>query len=602
MRNLSILFLGIGLSIWSVEADAKRSSFALNKIISISETDREAAKSELKTYINSNGGRSDRDHAMLYLGELQRLDQMSGKARFWFQKVIDEFPTSSQKHSAQVGLMLVQAQENTLSTNGLAVLQLYADHEMPDSMKADQFRILALNTSSVEKAKSYASRAVKHAKNIPDVLQRVQQDLQVYLDDTNASSTAGEEALLTQIIQGMNNGTHAQVLSDSATFLNQFPESEHSSMVKATQKRAEAGDPYDYQKVGILLPMTGDYAHFSTLLKGSLEYAAQDSSLSLVWFDTEGQPDIAAQGVEKLTVEEGCSIILGPLLRETAPAAAEAAQAYQIPMISLSQSDSVTESGDFVFRGFLSTSDQVKALLDHAVDVEGWKRYTILAPETRHGKEVTEIFKTETANRGAEVIHEVLYDPAGTAFLQEARTLAQREDEEDETVIDVDAFFIPDTFRVAPLVASSLAYEEFPIGNFRTAPKVKPLGVMGLNGWNHPDIVKSGGKYLQNGLFVDAFWSQSNDPTVQDFVTNFSESQGRKPSIYDAMAVDTMRFVIQSTSTVPGSRSEHRTSLKDARMINSITGGIRFSEDRVIDRNLTIYTVGKDGITEWSQQ
>ena len=231
-------------------------------------------------------------------------------------------------------------------------------------------------------------------------------------------------------------------------------------------------------------------------------------------------------------------------------------------MISFSQSDSVTESGDYVFRGFVSTADQVSALLDHAVDIEGWKRFTILAPETRHGKEVTQIFQEQTASRGAEVIHSVLYDPEGTAFLQEARTLAQREDEDDETVIDVDAFFIPDTFRVAPLVASSLAYEEFPIGNFRTAPKVQPLGVMGLNGWNHPDIVKSGGQYLQNGVFVDAFWAQSTAPEIQDFVKDFSESQGRKPSIYDAMAIDTLRFVVQSTSGVPGSRKEHRESSK----------------------------------------
>ena len=41
--------------------------------------------------------------------------------------------------------MLVQAQEDTLSGNGLGVLQLHVDLDMPKSMKADQLRILALN-------------------------------------------------------------------------------------------------------------------------------------------------------------------------------------------------------------------------------------------------------------------------------------------------------------------------------------------------------------------------------------------------------------------------------------------------------------------------
>ena len=600
MRKFLPLCLGIGLAVWPMSVNARRPSFALSKILSDAEENRESAKSDLKAYINSSSSRNDRDLAMLNLGELQRLDNLPSKARFWFQKIIDEFPTSPYKYSAQVGLMLIQAQEDTLSGNGLGTLQMHVDVDMPDSMKADQLRILALNASSMEHARSYAQKAKRLAEGTPEVEERVQRDLQLYLGNDQSVQADGEEALLTQIIQAMDNGAHGQVISLAGSFLNQHPESEHQLMVQASQKRAEAGDPYSYQKVGILLPMTGDYAHFSKLLKGSLEYAAQGSSLSLVWYDTEGKPENAALGVEKLTTQDGYSVILGPLLRETAPAAAQAAQAYQIPMISFSQSDSVTESGDYVFRGFVSTSDQVSALLDHAVDVEGWKRYTILAPDTRHGQEVTEIFKAQTTSRGAEVVHSVLYDPEGTAFLQEARTLAQREDEEDETVIDVDAFFIPDTFRVAPLVASSLAYEEFPIGNFRTAPKVQPLGVMGLNGWNHPDIVKSGGQYLQNGLFVDAFWAQSTDPAVQDFVKDFSESQGRQPSIYDAMAIDALRFVIQSTSSVPGSRKEHRSNIQNARITNSITGGMRFSENRNIDRNFTIYTIKKEGITEWS--
>ena len=111
----------------------------------------------------------------------------------------------------------------------------------------------------------------------------------------------------------MDNGAHAQAISLTTSFLSQYPESEHSAVVSASQKRAEAGDPYEYQKVGVLLPMSGDYAHFSQLLKGSLEYAAQGSALSLIWYDTEGKPENAALGVEHLTTVEGCSIILGPL-------------------------------------------------------------------------------------------------------------------------------------------------------------------------------------------------------------------------------------------------------------------------------------------------
>ena len=65
--------------------------FALNKILSDAETDREAAKSELKAYINSNSSRNDRDLAMLHLGKLQRLDDSSGKARFCSRRSLMNF-------------------------------------------------------------------------------------------------------------------------------------------------------------------------------------------------------------------------------------------------------------------------------------------------------------------------------------------------------------------------------------------------------------------------------------------------------------------------------------------------------------------------------
>lgn len=602
MRPLCLICLGIGLSLWSGDATARRPHFALNKILAQAETDRSATKLALKGYINDNSSRSDRDQAMLHLGELQRLDGLFGKSRFWFQKIIDEFPTSAYKNSAQVGLMLVQAQDNTLSGNGLGVLQLHKDLELPNSMKAEQLRLLALNSDSMDEAKRYAAKAAELAEGYPQIEERINRDLGLYLAVSGESSENLEEQLLTQLLQAMDNQSYAQAESLASNYASQFPEGLHIQTAKAIQKRAAANDPYNYRKVGVLLPLTGDYAHFSSLLKSSLEYASQSSNLDLIWYDTEGNADKAVSGVEQLTTVDGCGLIIGPLLHDTATPAAEAAQAYQVPMLSFSQSDEITQTGDYIFRAFVSTTDQINALLNHAVDAQGWNRFTVLAPDTRYGQDVTRIFSEQSSARGAEVVHSVFYDPEGTSFLQEARDLGQKKKEDDEPVIDVDAFFIPDTFRIAPLVASSLAYEEFPIGRFRTAPNVKPLGVMGLNGWNHPDIVKNSGLYLQNGVFVDAFSTQSRDETIKNFVSDFKASEKRMPSIYDAMAVDAISFAIQSTAEVPSSRSEHKMALQNARITNPITGGMRFSDSRNIERSFTIYTIKRDGIIEWAAQ
>ena len=65
MRRLCLMTLCIGLSLSHSDANARRSPFALSKIISQAETDRAAAKIELKNCINDHSSRSDRDQAML---------------------------------------------------------------------------------------------------------------------------------------------------------------------------------------------------------------------------------------------------------------------------------------------------------------------------------------------------------------------------------------------------------------------------------------------------------------------------------------------------------------------------------------------------------
>ena len=61
---------------------------------------------------------------------------------------------------------------------------------------------------------------------------------------------------------------------------------------------------------------------------------------------------------------------------------------------------------------------------------------------------------------------------------------------------------------------------------------MQAVGVMGLNKWNHP-TVENGGQYMQNGIFVDAFWNQASDEVTQDFVTRFTRL-GKAPNIINA--------------------------------------------------------------------
>jgi branched-chain amino acid transport system substrate-binding protein len=597
-----IIFIILLNFLFPSNSEARRPSrtpLSVARIYAQADANREVTKIELKAYINSNSDKSQTAIAMLYLGELHRLDGKFGKSRFWFQKIIDEFPTSEHKIPAQIGLVLIQSEENTLSGNGLGTLQLHENLELPTTMKADQFRLLALNAESMEESTVYAERASAILIAAPEVINRISRDLSIYLPSLGMTGDiSNEERLYAQIMDSMQSQSFTQVKALAEEYTSQWPEGDYGQYVDAFKERAEAGDPFSVNKVGVLLPLSGDYSHFSEQIKGSLEFGAQDSGVTFVWYDTEGNPDKAVEGVKDLTLQ-GCSLILGPLLRDTTEPAAQMAQAYQIPMFSFSQSSNITDIGEYIFRTFVSTNDQVEALLNHAIDIEGWNKFTVLAPNTRYGEEVLQIFTENTEIRGGEVVHSVLYDPEATSFLEEAKKIGSKEKDDDEPIIDFDAFFIPDTFRVVPLVASSLAYEEFPVGKFRTTSKATPLGIMGLNGWNHPDISKAGGLYLQNGIFVDAFWTKGKSVEVEDFVKDFRAVNERNPTLYDALAIDAVKLAISGVHTSPANRTEMRHNLETVTISEPIAGGKQFDETRSIDRTLIIFIIKKDGITKW---
>ena len=181
--------------------------------------------------------------------------------------------------------------------------------------------------------------------------------------------------------------------------------------------------------------------------------------------------------VKKVVTEDGCSLIIGPLLKEVALHAAASAKAYQIPLISLSKSDAVLDYGDFIFRFSIPVTQQVTALVDHAMDQREWKTFVAMVPDNEYGKNAFTIFKSEVEKKGGQVLRSVFYDPKATSFLNEARELGlkpekrptEKELEKDPTLdhptVDFDAIFIPDNHRRLPSVASSLAFEEFQLAH-----------------------------------------------------------------------------------------------------------------------------------------
>ncbi len=633
----------LALALVSAPADARRRDRApktpelVEEAVALGPTDRMQAIARLEGYLADNPDPDVAPWAMLHAGEQRRLSLDPTVARAWFEKLAAEHPTSPLKDAALLGMALVDTERN-VSGNQAASLQLLAVETAPDTMNADRYRLLARlasdEGSNPNQVREYVRKAVAYAAGDPSVEARVRRTLgdlltteqTTGLADAPAGGAVGaEETARDRILDALKDGQHARVIEQGRRFLETWPDSPYERRIDYAVKRAEAGDPTRAGRIGVMLPLSGDYAPAGQRIKQDIELAVDRGGgrVDLVWIDTAKDGADVTAAIEKLVLTEGCVAIMGPLLKEDVMAAAETAQAIGVPLVALSQSNKPTEAGDLVFRGFLPLEQQVDALLQHAMGDRGWKRFAVLHPQTSYGETTRDLFAAAVERKGGTVVRVVSYPADAPDFLEAARELGQKDykgeragewyklrkaakeqgKDVDKVVlpplIDYDAIFIPDTWRRGSLVASSLAYEEFSVGDFRTHRHAEPVPLIGLNGWNDPRLVEAGGQYTQDAVFVDAFQADSRDPDVQQFVGDYKQALGREPGVIDAVAWDATRMVASAVLAAGPDRQAVRDELMQVRLGRPVATGARFGDDHEVARDLLVLTIGRDRIEVW---
>jgi len=599
----------------------------------LADSDRMAAIRLLESYVSSpTRDPSSVPWALLWAGEQRRIGGDQAKARSWFETLAGNHPTHPLMDAARLGMALVDS-ETALSGNVLATLQLMGDSGVPDTMNADRYRILARvgadeGTPAV-KVREYVRRAVTHAKADRSVEARVQRDLADLISIEEAQSAAttksAEQTALERARQALRSRDFDAARTQAEQFLDTWPATAHMLEAKYIIRLAQAGAPATAGKVGVLLPLSGDYAPAANRIKATIELANQtyDSPLTLVFGDTKGTEEVAISELDRLVLEEGCVALLGPLRRTVSEKTATHAQALRVPMITLTHSGEPNAAGDFAFRGFLPMSQQIDALLDHVVKREGHRRFAIIHPRNSYGDKARDLFGAGVERRGGQVVSIVSYETDTRDFLPTARELsettlddvaradlmamraaAERRGRDPMKIkvphlLSFDAIFIPDKHQRLVLLTSALAYEEFPIGQFRRSKEDRPIQLLGLNAWNDPALVQQGGRYVRDSVFVDAFHSGSFAPAVQRFVTLFEDAFSRTPGVTDALAWDAVRLLTPAVQDGRVDPEAIRAALLDVRITNPIAGGSQFGQDREVNRTLHVLTIKHDGIDQW---
>ena len=121
---------------------------------------------------------------------------------------------------------------------------------------------------------------------------------------------------------------------------------------------------------------------------------------------------------------------------------------------------------------------------------------------------------------------------------------------------------------------------------------------MGINTWNSLETVNRAGRYLQGSLFVDAFFPNSQDPTVNGFIAVYSKYYQVNPGTLEVQTHDAANILLKAlVKSNALNRSKLREAIIGLGKYSGISGDFFFSESGM-KRSAYLLTIKGGAITE----
>ncbi len=389
-------------------------------------------------------------------------------------------------------------------------------------------------------------------------------------------------------------------------------------------------------KIGVVLPLTGKLALTGQKVLQGIQLAVNQlpfqarEKLALEVRDSGSQLPI-----DKIIsdVSDGPNVvgIIGPLLSDEVKIAGDIARKHQIPIFSPTASThGLVDENPFLFRNALTRRIQAKFLAEYSVNTLHLKRFAVLHPYEPFGLELKDTFINEVESLGGEIVAIAGYERSQNDFKKQILELGGVEDDDLEKIarelvlsdrvvpdfsdssalsrplidmghwsgddveklkvsleLSYDAIFIPGVYDKVGLIIPQLAFYN-----------INRAILLGANGWNSPELVKMGGKYLKTVYFVDGYYPNSHQIEVRKFVEDFKTNFGEEPTYLSAQAYDAANIVIKKILAGADNRIKMLERLKNVKNFPGVTGKTTLLSSGDSEKNIFALTVKRKKIVQ----
>jgi branched-chain amino acid transport system substrate-binding protein len=441
--------------------------------------------------------------------------------------------------------------------------------------------------------------------------------------------------LLKKISTFRSAGDIANYISSLEKFIDFFPNDPRKAVIEKRLNQIKT-DTEGRIKIGVVLPLTGKLALTGQKVLQGIQLAVNQlpfkvrEKMALEVRDSGHQIAID-QIITDLSGLPNVVGIIGPLLSNEFGIAGEVARHFKIPIFSPTASTyGLVDDNPFMFRNALTREIQAKFLAEYSFNTLHLKRFAVLHPFEPFGLELKDIFTSTVESLGGEVVVVTGYERTQNDFKKQILELGGIEDDNLEKItrelllnegvmpdfsdtsvlsrpmvnmghwsnndveklkvsleLNYDAIFIPGVYDKVGLIIPQLAFYN-----------VNTVTLLGTNGWNSPELVKMGGKYLKTVYFVDGYYSDSDRIEVQKFVRDFRTNFGEEPNYLSAQAFDAANIVINSILAGVDNRIKMKESLGIVENFPGVTGKTTILESGDSQKNIFALTVKRKKIVQ----
>jgi branched-chain amino acid transport system substrate-binding protein len=570
----------------------------------------------LRGFVVTHYDSPDLPQAYLYLARIFRDEGHYGDALLYLDRIPDD------QRGPEFLLVQGACQVATGKTKaGLETLQGLEAKDLPAADRGILYRALAdgkLNQGKPLQALFFLNQgaSVTDSTAQDTFLKKADDILRTQVGDEDLAEAAfmfdgsaiGADAVLQQALRAFDAGKKERARKLAENLIKSPVTFPYRREAVQLMERI-TGQPWLQRSVGVVLPLSGRYGPFGELVRRGMELALQvheknaSSPVKFIFRDAGADPTKTVDAVSDLAEEEGVMAVAGPLTGAASMAAADKAQKERVPMLSLSPRDALPEVGDYIFRDSLTARQQVKALVKYAMENRGMGTFAILYPENKLGQDMADLFTREVERRGGHIAAAQSYAEDATDFGRQIKLLKGENPDEPEPPappggaagtekakpsLGFDALFIPDYADRVGLIAPQLAFYG-----------IEGLPLLGINGWNSPDLIRLAGRYVEGAVFVDGFFRSSPNPTVKGFVSLYFEKYGEEPTILEAQGFDVADILLSLLDNPEiHSRDDLRQALAGLQNYPGVTGASSFDSDGDVEKGLFLLKVENGNIVQ----